>query len=107
MGSPARASPSPSTAPASDPSGPGSSRCFLGAPLKPCASTHAFCAGVSGASRTQAALRASQMGIDFFLLSAGSSTAAGPAACFVFSLDAIARFVNGRFAGIIGQGTAG
>src|SRR5439155_1736583 len=94
MGSPGRGSPSPSTAPASAPSGPGSSRCFLAVPLKPCASAHVFCAAVSGASRSQPALRASQTGTDFLLASAASKTAAGPAACFVLSLAAMDEFAK-------------
>ena len=77
MGSLPRASPSPSTTPASPPSAPGSSRCFLPAPLKPCASTQAFCASLSGASRTQPSHRApARSGIDFVSLPAGTSTAA-------------------------------
>src|SRR5262249_41162737 len=106
MGSLPRPSPRPSTAPASVPPGAGSSRCLRAAPLKPCASTHAFWAGVSGASRTQPASRASQMGIDFFLLSEASRTLPGPAACLVFSLDAIADFVKGRSAALsVGHAT--
>ena len=44
MGSPLRSSPRPSTAPASAPSGPGSSTCLRAAPLKPCASSQVRCA---------------------------------------------------------------
>ena len=57
---------------------------------------------VSGASRSQPALRASQTGIDFLLASAASSTAAGPAACFVLSLAAMDEFVKRGFVALSG-----
>src|SRR5438093_1422139 len=105
MGSPGRASPSPRTAPASAPSGPGSSRCLRAAPLKPCASAHVLCVSLSGASCTQPAWRASQTGADFFLASAATSTAAPADACF-FSLAAIDGFVD-EDEGVAGVGVAG
>jgi hypothetical protein len=61
--------------------------------LKPCASAQIRCASLSGASRSQPGLRASQTGTDFFFVSAGSSTATAADACF-FSLAAMDGFVK-------------
>jgi hypothetical protein len=74
-----RSSSSQSTAPAKRPSGPGTKTC-RNPPLArvPCASAQDFCAALKGACRNQLASRASQMGIDGSLLSAGAKTRPGP-----------------------------
>ena len=108
MGSLPRASPSPSTTPASFPSVPGNSRCLRPDPVNACASIQAFCMSLSGVSRTHRACRASHMGIDAFLVPAGASTAAASEAVVIFSLGGMTQIMNKRGsptkrAGIIGS----